>query len=219
MFDAIQEKCLIDADRLYSLAKEIYIHGRNNSQKESNDTIADDSDLFGDLSHNNVASQDPIKCIGRIACDNEGKLDANSTLLIGTDDSRLRPVHLNFSRIGAYNLFPGQTVMVHGINPRGDTLFVTELFAERNMALPVPPVTLTESINMCIVSGPYTLNDDLTYEPLHNFMAYCKQTKPDLLIMVGPFMDAEHSMLAENLAESFDSFFEKMIVGIMEAVG
>lgn len=220
MFDAFQEKCLIDADRLYNLAKEIYMHARNKSLKESNAIADADTDLFDDLSHNNVPGQEPIKCIGRIVCDNEGKLEVNSTLLIGTDDSKLRSVHLNFNRIGACNLIPGQTVMVHGINPRGDTLFANELFVERTLSLPEPPITLNESINMCIVSGPYTLNDDLTYEPLHNFMAYCKENKPDLLVMVGPFMDAEHSLLADCvLAESFDSFFEKMIVGIMDVVG
>lgn len=141
-------------------------------------------------------------------------------MLIGTDDSKLRTVRLNFNQISACSLFPGQTVMINGINPRGDTLYVNEILTERKLTIPVPPITLNNSINMCIVSGPYTLKDDLTYEPLHDFMAYCKQNQPDVLIMIGPFLDAEHSLLVDCvLAESYESFFEKMIIGIMDAIG
>lgn len=223
LYDTLQEKTLISADRLYSLAKEIYLNARKNSTATvSNENDSDDTtiELYSDLSHNNVLGQDPIKCVGRICCDNEGKLDTNSIMLIGTDDSKLRTVRLNFSGISACCLFPGQTVMVNGINPRGDTLYVKELFTEREINLPVPPISLNNSINMCIVSGPYTLRDDLTYEPLHDLMAYCKQNQPDVLILIGPFLDADHSLLVDCvLAESYDSFFEKMIVGIMDTVG
>lgn len=222
MFDTLKEKSLIAADRLYSLAKEIYLHARKNDTTTTIDNSSTDDtiELYSDLSHNNVPGQDPIKCVGRICCDNEGKLDATSVMLIGTDDSKLRTVRLNFNLISAYCLFPGQTVMVSGINPRGDTLYVHQLFTEREINLPTPPITLTQPINMCIVSGPFTLRDDLTYEPLHDFMAYCKQHQPDVIIMIGPFLDADHSLLVDCvLAESYDSFFEKMIIGIMDAIG
>uniref|UniRef100_A0A1B0CB28 DNA polymerase alpha subunit B n=1 Tax=Lutzomyia longipalpis TaxID=7200 RepID=A0A1B0CB28_LUTLO len=44
--------------------------------------------------------------------------------------------------------------------------------------------------------------------------------KPDVLILIGPFVDVNNSCIADGLlAESFDSFFQKLIQGVVSSVG
>lgn len=65
---------------------------------------------------------------------------------------------------------------------------------------------------MVIASGPFTLGGNLTYEPLHALLAFCAQVKPDLLLLLGPFVDAEHPLIADNLADRpFGRIFQESV--------
>lgn len=220
MFDPLLEKCLISRDSLYGIAKDVYMkYYKANNVSENTNGNETESEPFSDLSHPNVPGPDPIKCVGRIFCDNEGKLDASSTLLIGTDDSKLRSVHLNFSRMKSFAVLPGQTIMVKGNNPRGDVLYVNELVNDITLNSSKHS-QLTEPLSMVIASGPFCKKDDILYEPIHELIQYCQVNKPNILIINGPFLDSDNQIIATGeLPESYASFFEKMIHGIMDAIG
>lgn len=109
---------------------------------------------------------------------------------------------------------------MRGINARGDLLFVQEICSERELSRSAKPTGLSEPLNFLIVSGPYTQTDDLTYELLNDLLACCKENRPDVLIMIGPFVDANHGMIVDGLlTDSYDVFFEKIVALIMESVG
>lgn len=219
MFDPLLEKCLISRDTLYGIAKDIYMKQFKMQQRGNINDNETELEPYTDLSLPNVPGPEPIKCVGRICCDNEGKLDASSALLIGTDDTTLRSVHLNFSRVKSVAVIPGQTIMVKGVNPRGDVFYVNEIVNEITLRLP-KHAQLSEPLSMVIASGPFTKPTDILYEPMHELIQYCQVNKPNVLIVNGPFLDADNQIIATgDMPESYASFFEKMIIGIVDAIG
>lgn len=213
MYDTFLQKCSVAADRVFDIGQEICAKLIKDRPNEYND------ELYQNLSHVDVPHQNTLKCIGRVCSDNDYQLDPNSTMLIGADEMKLRTVRLNFNRIKNVSLYPGQTVFAQGLNPRGDILYVDEIFSERQLTHATMP-NLEENLNMVIASGPFCKHDELNYEPLNELIAYCKQNKPDVLILLGPFLDADHKCVQETtLKLSFETFFENLITGIMEAIG
>ncbi|XP_055923799.1 DNA polymerase alpha subunit B [Eupeodes corollae] len=207
MFDILQERAENSGDRIFQV-------GKNICKKVFGPTVLD-----YDLQNVDDHSQETVKTIGTICCDSEGCLDATSTLLVGSDESMCRTVRLNFSETKSFGVFPGQVVMVSGRNPKGDTIIVEEVIADRVLQPPTIP-KLTESLSFVVAAGPFTNSDDLVYDPLHDLVLYCKDNQPDVLILTGPLMDAEHKSINENvLAEPFEVFFEKMISGLVEVLG
>ncbi|XP_037812195.1 DNA polymerase alpha subunit B [Lucilia sericata] len=208
MFDCLREKAEIAGDRVFNI-------GRSLCQK----VFGEDAEDYA-LAQVDVHSQDTIKTIGTIFSDYDGPLDPSSTLLVGSDEMSCRTVRLNFSKTKSVGVFPGQVVMVSGMNPKGDIFMVEELFTEQNLKPPTPP-SIVEQLSFVIAAGPYTQDDDLVYDPLQDLVMYLKEHRPNVLILCGPFMEAEHKLISDNitLAETFEIFFEKMITGIVEAVG
>lgn len=227
MFDTLAEKSLLAGDQLFEIGHKICqklqsIQNANISARAQTSEQPDEEvvSVFDSLVYPDTASQHVVTCVGRICSDAESKINPNSTLLVSTDDTKLRSVRLNFSNINSVGLFAGQIVAVRGINARGDMFFVQEICSERELLRSPIPAGLTEQLNILVVSGPYTQTDDLTYEPLHDVLACCKENRPDVLIMIGPFVDANHGMIVDGvLTESYDVFFEKIVALVMESVG
>lgn len=213
MFDTLRQKCNIAADRLFDLGQEICAK----LIKERPAVYTDE--LYNNLSHVNVPNQTTIKCIGRVCSDNGSQLDRNSTLLVGADEMKLRTARLSFSRLKSFALFPGQTVFVQGLNPRGEIFYADEIFAERQLNFADPP-KLEENLNIVVAAGPFTFPDDLKFELFQELVTYCKQHKPHALILLGPFLDINHKSIMEcTHTEKLDTLFEKLISSLTEAIG
>ena len=72
-------------------------------------------------------------------------------------------------------------------------------------------------LQILIASGPFTQSDTLNYQPLADLATYAAKHKPDVVILIGPFVDATHPLIEDcTLAETFQSFFEKLLVLFME---
>lgn len=212
MFDTMQTKSAIAADRVFDVGQEICL-------KLMNDHPEDNVNLINNLTHVGIPNQTTIKCVGRICSDSDYKLDSHSTLLIGADEMKLRTTRLNFNRLKSYSVFPGQTVFVQGLNPRGDTLFVDEIYSDRTLSHADAP-NLTEDLSFVIACGPFTVADELNYEPMNELLAYCKENKPDVLILIGPFLDVENRKVQDcSMKTSYETYFENLISNIYEAVG
>lgn len=241
MFDTLMEKSMCAADRLFDIGHQIctkmqndmdaerqrnVTEGRPNSEHvdnttEENEPRAPAISVFDTLCHPEAASVQPILCVGRIGCDEaEARLSMANALLISTDDRRVRSVRLHCAQLRSVALFPGQTVALRGRNPRGDTLYVEAVHAERQLQRAAVPCSLTAPLCVLVVSGPYTAADDLAYEPLHDMLAYCAANRPDVLVMLGPFVDGGHQMVLDGvLQETFESFFEKIVAEVMTKIG
>ncbi|KAH8341990.1 hypothetical protein KR059_007554 [Drosophila kikkawai] len=158
-----------------------------------------------------------LHAVGMIHSEDDGPLDAHSAFLSVTDAEENSFLSLNFSRIKSASIFPGQVVLAKGFIPKGNSFVVEEIHTERKLTPPAP-LKVDRELQFVVAAGPFTHSTDLIYEPLHDLLKYLKEHRPDVLVLTGPFLDADHSIVSE-LAETFDSFFEKMIAGIMEVVG
>ncbi|KAH8251936.1 hypothetical protein KR038_011472 [Drosophila bunnanda] len=158
-----------------------------------------------------------LHAVGMIHSEDDGPLDAHSAFLSVTDADENSFLSLNFSRIKSASIFPGQVVLAKGFIPKGNSFVVEEIHTERKLTPPAP-LKVDRELQFVVAAGPFTHSTDLIYEPLHDLLNYLKEHRPDVLVLTGPFLDADHNIVSE-LAETFESFFEKMIAGIMEVVG
>lgn len=159
-----------------------------------------------------IQSTSEIIAVGRIASDSlEGKLNPASLVL---ETSRRtgagRRVPLKVDSVPSVNFFPGQIVALRGINPSGEYFTVKEV-------LPVPllppaassAVTLDNinerldgdanpPLNIMVAAGPYTTDDNLDFEPLQELCQKAAESYADSLVLMGPFLDIEHPLLASG---------------------
>lgn len=213
MYDNLLQKTSIAADRIFDTGDEIC------TKLIKDHTDVYDKDLHNDAFKMGDPMQSVIKCVGQICSDSDCQLDLNSTLLIGADEICLRSYRLHFDRLKSFALFPGQTVFVQGVNPRADSFFVDEIISDRDLTYADLP-DVNENLSIIVATGPFTGQNDLTYEPLKELMAYCKQHKPDVLILLGPFLDADHPFVLNGLIKSsFETYFDTIIADLANSIG
>lgn len=59
-----------------------------------------------------------------------------------------------------------------------------------------PPKFLNNTpLSIYVACGPYTLYDNLNFEPLESLISHIVQNKPDIVILNGPFVDSEHKLI------------------------
>ncbi|KAL4901591.1 hypothetical protein BDW74DRAFT_71361 [Aspergillus multicolor] len=168
-----------------------------------------------------VQSTSEIVAVGRIASDSsEGKLNPASLVL---ETSRRtgagRRVPLNVDSIPTVNFFPGQVVALLGINASGKYFSVKEVLPPPLLPPAVSSIPTIEStnerimeggsspLNVMVASGPYTADDNLDFEPLKEICQKAAESYADGLILMGPFLDIEHPLLAAgdfDLPENID---------------
>ncbi|EEY21402.1 DNA polymerase subunit alpha B [Verticillium alfalfae VaMs.102] len=173
-----------------------------------------DASEFGSAANQSTS---PVIAVGRIASDSpEGKLNAASIVL---ETSRRtgggQRVPLNMGQRG-FSFFPGQIVAVKGINSSGSEFLVEDvldmpllpnaaslpatLAAHRERLRGDPDAMDSDSdpapLNVLFASGPYTADDNLDFEPLQALCSRAADTYADAVILTGPFIDAEHPLIA-----------------------
>ncbi|KAI1633545.1 DNA polymerase subunit alpha B [Biscogniauxia mediterranea] len=175
-----------------------------------------DENEFGSAASQSVTE---IVAVGRIASDSaEGKLNAASLVL---ETSRRtgagRRIPLNLQKLnGRYSFFPGQIVAFKGINSSGHEFSVHEVLeipllnnaastpeaieAHRERLRGGPDAMDSDDepapLNVILGSGPYTTDDNLDFEALHAICSQAADTYADVLILTGPFIDADHPLIA-----------------------
>jgi DNA polymerase alpha subunit B len=167
---------------------------------------------FGNASHQ---SPSEIIAVGRIASDAlEGKLNPASLVLEGSRRrGGGRRVPLNLDNLPSYNFFPGQIVALRGTNASGDYFTVNEILPlpllnqpaskpfeldAHNARLSGPDsldATTTRPLTILIAAGPYTTDTDLDFAPLHTLLENAVSSAAEALILIGPFLDAEHPLI------------------------
>jgi DNA polymerase alpha subunit B len=161
-----------------------------------------------------MAAQETCLFVGRVCCDSEGgRLNPQSLLLEGSmRRSQGARVRLDVSKCPSFRLFPGQVVALRGTNPSGHCVVASQLLP--GLAQPLPrsslatlaghaAVTGRGGQSVVVAAGPFTSSEDLEYAPLGALLHYCAQPqhRPDLLLLVGPFVDAEHPLIQGGLVE------------------
>ncbi|KAJ7373411.1 DNA polymerase alpha subunit B [Desmophyllum pertusum] len=76
----------------------------------------------------------------------------------------------------------------------------------------------SEPFLVSVAAGPFTTSDSLLYEPLADLMKTVQNDKPDLLILLGPFVDSKHDQIINgDLEEPFEDLFDRQVQQIVKA--
>ncbi|XP_044304756.1 DNA polymerase alpha subunit B [Varanus komodoensis] len=167
-----------------------------------------------------IPVQEPVTVLGQIGCDSNGKLNAKSVVLEGDlehSSGGLIPVDL--SELPEYSLFPGQVVVIEGMNSTGERLVASKLFE----GVPLPFHQPAEQAGdfepqvVLVACGPYTTSDSFTYDPMLDLIDTINKDKPDVCILLGPFLDAKHKQVEGcQLTSSFEDVFKMCMKTIIE---
>lgn len=165
-----------------------------------------------ELSPLGVASPDMVWVCGRICNDSsEGSINKTSIILEGSkSQSGGRRIHLDIQEVPQFALFPGQIVLVEGMNTSGRHMIAKRIIE----GLPKPHVQTPAStimqynfskeyqngkpLNIVTACGPFTTSDNLNYDPLGDLLYNMQETTPDVLILVGPFVDISQPHLCSG---------------------
>uniref|UniRef100_A0A2R8MDI3 DNA polymerase alpha subunit B n=1 Tax=Callithrix jacchus TaxID=9483 RepID=A0A2R8MDI3_CALJA len=160
-------------------------------------------------------AQEPVTLLGQIGCDSNGKLNNKSVILEGDrEHSSGAQIPVDLSELKEYSLFPGQVVIMEGINTTGRKLVATKLYEVHN---PQSSVLDFEQTMVLVACGPYTTSDSITYDPLLDLIAVINHDRPDVCILFGPFLDAKHEQVENCLLTSpFEDVFKQCLRTIIE---
>ncbi|XP_057949506.1 uncharacterized protein LOC131144703 [Malania oleifera] len=180
-----------------------------------------------------VASQKTVFAVGMICCDGEGRLNEKSTLLQSSvEHSGGQRVRLDLQKLSHFSIFPGQVVGVEGHNPSGHCLVASKVLdsipfsASANINFPPTKKqaldkefqltslsTKPPELSLIIAAGPFTTIDNLFFEPLTELLAYASRKLPQLLILLGPFIDSEHPEIKKATVDrSYDEIFHTEVL-------
>ncbi|KAK8579522.1 hypothetical protein V6N12_069846 [Hibiscus sabdariffa] len=195
------------------------------------------SGLYEEPMDPSVASQRSIFAVGMICCDGEGHLNDKSILLQSSvEHSGGQRVRLELNKLSHFSFFPGQVVGIKGHNPSGHCLIASELVDYIPLSIAadadLPPAkkqaldeeiqaahlsSAPTEITMIIAAGPFTTSDKLLFEPLSELLAYATRKSPQLLILLGPFIDSEHPQIKKGTVDlSFDDIFQTEVLRMVQ---
>lgn len=131
----------------------------------------------------------------------------------------LKPIKLDLTELPNVSLFRGQVVALSGTNPQDRRLITHALYT---IALPEPRifdsaaiVERSRELSLMVAAGPYTCSSDLTYEPLNELLRQARVRKPAVLILMGPFVDEKHPLIASGRAQQT---FPALFASVMEKI-
>ncbi|KAL0488852.1 DNA polymerase alpha subunit [Acrasis kona] len=155
--------------------------------------------------------------VGRILCESEsgeGKLNATSILLEGFNDQeqiRSSTVKLDVSSCEGAHLFPGQIVAIKGTkDTHQEVIKVNEIFTGVKTEKSNTKSSCTQTF--IVAAGPFTCPDNLSFEPLDDLLRTSLSDNASLLVLVGPFVPADHPWVLEDKMNcTFDDLFEHLV--------
>ncbi|WOL05156.1 DNA polymerase alpha subunit B [Canna indica] len=189
------------------------------------------SGLYGKITDPTLASQNNIFAVGMVCCDGEGRLNEKSILLQGSSmQSGGQRVRVDLQKLAYFSLFPGQMIGVEGHNPSGHCLIASKVVdylpnsldpdfpLAKKLAMdqdhqPCSSTNKSQSLSLLIASGPFTTTDNLLFEPLTELLAYASRRQPQLVILMGPFIDSDHPEIKRGTVDRvFDEIFHVEIL-------
>uniref|UniRef100_A0A672J2A9 DNA polymerase alpha subunit B n=1 Tax=Salarias fasciatus TaxID=181472 RepID=A0A672J2A9_SALFA len=157
-----------------------------------------------------------ITVLGQVCCDSNGKLNAQSVLLEAGPEQGGQQVPVDLSELKEYSLFPGQVVVMEGMNATGRKLVASKLYEGVPLPFHTPDVKI-EPLNILVACGPYTPSDSLTFDPLLDLIGVIVRDRPDVCLLLGPFVDSKHEQVEKaQLTETFEAIFSRCIESIVD---
>lgn len=191
-----------------------------------------DDDPMKLLCHPGCVRHEPGLMVGRVCCDAiepTAKLNTQSVVL---ESSRSIGggcrVKLNLSGLtDGFALFPGQIIGIEATNPSGRVLEASRIFCPPLPPCPAsaladivsmyPPDSSAKPLHIVAASGPFTLDDNLDFEPLEALADDICTIKPDVVLLLGPFVDLDHSVIVSGcVTQDVDSLFALKVVPLLD---
>ncbi|VDB84637.1 unnamed protein product [Peniophora sp. CBMAI 1063] len=197
----------------------------DNRIMEFSDLILKHYDLPA-FSEPHLTTDEDVYVLGRIVLDAESsasigvKLNEASLYLEGPrlmeatrvrlrlePNLRVRGAPKGRSNIG---MFPGAIVVMKGRNGGGDYFSVNEI-----LSIPPPsPISAqsdrqikaepsSDSFSMIVACGPFTPDSDLEFRPWKTLMERIRTNRPDVVLLLGPFLDSLHSKMKVGDIDEF----------------
>uniref|UniRef100_A0A8D0D923 DNA polymerase alpha subunit B n=1 Tax=Sander lucioperca TaxID=283035 RepID=A0A8D0D923_SANLU len=165
-----------------------------------------------------LPAQDSITVLGQVCCDSNGKLNAHSVLLEAGPEQGGQQVPVDLSELKEYSLFPGQVVVMEGMNTTGRKLMASKLYEVILCPFLYTLHThwschaIAEPMNILVACGPYTPSDSLTFDPLLDLINVIVRDRPDVCLLLGPFVDSKHEQIEKaQVTETFEAIFSRCI--------
>ncbi|CAH8453917.1 unnamed protein product [Heterobilharzia americana] len=150
----------------------------------------------------------------RAIIETKTRLHLSNVALVG-----LRRVERSgFSKdLSCYSVYSGQPLLIRGVNPTGQSLGAMEIFQIPISKPPeINPNNCMESLHIMIACGPYTLSTSHDPTGLFNLLRSVKQSKPHILILLGPFVDSEHPSIESYSETTYEELFQSRVNSISE---
>lgn len=169
-----------------------------------------------------LPAQDVVTVLGQVCCDSNGKLNAQSLLLEAGPEQGGQQVSVDLSELGEYSLFPGQVVVMEGMNTTGRRLVASKLYEGVPLPFYSPEVKqeldeVLEPVSVLVACGPFTPSDSLTFDPLLDLITVIVRDRPDVCVLLGPFVDSKHQQIEKaQVTESYETIFSRCIESIVE---
>ena len=159
-----------------------------------------------------------VMIVGRVCCEGEGKLNAQSIFLEGSRaTSNACRVRLDLSACPHFALFPGQVVGVVGVNSVGHTLWRARCCRRCRPQRSPPPPRNSRLLErqpdrrqvhpVTLMTAALSTTDDLTYSPL---TACAKAKEVRRARVVGPFVDEQTAPAATS--SHYQELYERNVV-------
>ncbi|KAM9302327.1 DNA polymerase alpha subunit B [Gastrophryne carolinensis] len=165
-------------------------------------------------------AQETVTVLGQIACDSNGKLNSKSVVLEGDrEHSSGMFVPVDLSDLKEYSLFPGQVVVMDGTNSTGRKFVATKLYEGVVLPFYQPTEDTEDTPQQMILAacGPFTTSDTIAYEALKDLVDVINRDRPDVCILLGPFLDAKHEQVENlQLTGTFEELFKSCMKMIIE---
>ncbi|KAL4109028.1 hypothetical protein PRIC1_000734 [Phytophthora ramorum] len=176
-----------------------------------------------------------VTVVGRIVCEAaEGKLNPSVVQIEGTRKTcGGQRVLLDLSGVPNFQIFPGKIVALEGIFPDTRSPMAVKRFLE---PIPAPPATTLPTrikeiqgehgnpVRVLTACGPFTTTSNVDYLPLNDLLQIVIDQQPDVLVLVGPFIDSIHSMFQDGLVKydgmmlSFEEIFLFKVMTLLNNV-
>jgi hypothetical protein len=172
-----------------------------------------------------ASRQETYTSIGMIMSGRDGGGTALDYRDVFLTNFKNKPSRLDLLDVHDRALFRGQIVVVRGTNPQDRRLKVEKngLFT----AAAPDPRLITEAVNVVrshelhimMAAGPFSTEEDLAYEPLQELLVQVKLKQPNVLVLIGPFVDDRHPQVASASCESpFSEIHQSVMDKVDEAL-
>ena len=240
MYENIHAKQEIIKDRIRYIGNYILNKikkEKSNDKKKSNDNgdekDDDDNDNSIEFSSIDEPSQRSCYFLGRIMNDGDNagsdKITGGNIILEGDADLSFgKRVKLDLSSLKSLSLFPGQIVVIKGINSSGKEINVEKIYDNSYLTEKTKEINNNynnndnnDTLKIMVASGPFTPKNSLEFNesPLFDFAQIVIKNKPNCVILMGPFTDCDNELIKNNeINITFDQLFKHILSSFMNII-